>query len=323
MDALTLIDRCEVCQALVDVEDLFCANCGTEVPDHRQAKTHRLAVEAKNFQCRGCGAAMNYDAKAQGLKCPFCGSLDLVADASQGILAPEFVVPFALDRIAAENHLRAWLGSSFWHPGDLRAGAQLTELRAVYVPFWVFATSVSTHWTADTNQVPWGANASWYPLSGHRSGQYADLWVPAGAGLNPTETNAIFPFDLNGAVGPESVDLADVTVEQFSISRRYARPLAQQRLEALETAAIASEVPGSSRNVHVNCLMTGATSRPGLVPVYVLAYRYKGVLYRYVVNGQTGRATGSAPVSLAKVGGVVGLVFLAVLMIVILIILFQ
>ncbi|MFO0960805.1 MAG: hypothetical protein U0800_25775 [Isosphaeraceae bacterium] len=281
-----------------------------------------MAIEARNFQCRGCGAAMNYDARAQSLKCPFCGSVDLAEDASKGILAPEFVIPFAFDRAAAEAHLRGWLGSSFWHPGDLRTGAELTELRAVYIPFWVFATSVSTHWTADTSQVPWGASASWYPVSGYRTGEYHDLWVPAGAGLNPAETNALFPFDLNGAVDPAGVDLADVLVEQFSVSRRYARPLAQQRLEMFEAAAVAQSVPGSNRNLHVNCLMTGATSRPGLVPVYVLAYRYKGKLFRYVVNGQTGRSTGSAPTSMAKVGGVIGLVALAIFILFLLILLF-
>ncbi len=323
MDALTLIDRCEVCEALVDVEDLFCANCGTEVPDQGRAKTHRLAIEAKNFQCRGCGAAMNYDAKAQGLKCPFCGSLDLVADASQGILAPEFVLPFRLDRNEAEDRLRSWLGSSFWHPLDLRAGAQLTELRAVYVPFWVFATHVSTHWTYDTSRVPFGASASWYPVSGHRLAEYSDLWVPAGAGLDTRETNAIFPFDLNDAVAPDQVDLANVTVEQFSVSRRYARPLAQERLEALEKAVLAAEANAGTRNHHVNCLMTGATSRPGLVPVYVLAYRYKGTLYRYVVNGQTGNATGTAPLSLVRFGGVMGLVLLAIVIIILLVMLFR
>lgn len=317
-----MIDRCAVCQALVDVEDLFCANCGTEVPDHQGSKTHRMAVEARNFQCRGCGAAMNYDAGARALKCPFCGSVDLTEDASKGILAPEFLIPFAFDRAAAETHLRQWLGSSFWHPNDLRAGAELTDLRAVYIPFWVFATHVSTHWTADSSQVPWGANASWYPVSGHRTGEYQDLWVPAGAGLNPAETNALFPYDLREVVDPKEVDLADVLVEQFSLSRRYARPLAQQRLESFETAAVATSIPGSHRNVHVNCLMTGATSRPGLVPVYVLAYRYKGTLYRYVVNGQTGRSTGSSPVSLAKVGGVIGLAALAILIIFLLILLF-
>jgi hypothetical protein len=69
--------------------------------------------------------------------------------------------------------------------------------------------------------------------------------------------------------------------------------------------------------------MTGATSRPGLVPVYVLAYRYKGTLYRYVVNGQTGNATGTAPLSLVRFGGVMGLVLLAIVIIILLVMLFR
>lgn len=317
MGSESVVERCSVCEALVDVEDLFCANCGTEVPDHeRAAESHTLAIDARNFQCRGCGASMNYDAHAQTLKCPFCGSIDLDEKPGQGVLAPEFVVPFALDRRAAEAHLRSWLGSSFWHPGDLKSGAELTDLRAVYLPFWVFATRVSTHWTADSSRVPRGAYASWYPMAGHRTAEYVDLWVPAGSGLAPRETEAILPYDLNAAVPPDRVDLADVTVEQFSVSRRYARPLAQQRLAALEAQAVAAEVPGRSRNVHVNPLMEGATSRPGLVPVFVLAYRYKDALYRYVVNGQNGRAAGTAPTSYAKVGAVVGLVLIAVVIVV-------
>jgi hypothetical protein len=35
--------------------------------------------------------------------------------------------------------------------------------------------------------------------------------------------------------------------------------------------------------------------RAVLVPVYVIAYVYGGLLFRYVVNGQTGRAHGTAP----------------------------
>ena len=38
-----------------------------------------------------------------------------------------------------------------------------------------------------------------------------------------------------------------------------------------------------------------------LLPVWIMAYRYKEKLYRFLVNGQTGRATGAAPTSILKV----------------------
>jgi hypothetical protein len=313
------VERCESCGALVDVEDLFCANCGTEVPEAQSGRSARVATEAKNFECKGCGATMNYDASAQSLKCPFCGSIDLAEDESRGILAPELVIPFGIDRTEAQSRLRGWLGSSFWHPDDLRPTAQMTELRAVYVPFWIFNTKACTHWTADTSQTPFGARASWYPMYGYGERVYDELWIPASAGVPVKELNAVQPFDTSTAVPPDRVDLVDVTVEQFAVSRRYARPHAQSVVESREIAAAAREVPGRSRNVHVNVLMDGATSQPALVPIYVLAYRYRAALYRYVINGQTGQATGSAPTSLAKVAMVVGFVVIILLIIVLLV----
>jgi hypothetical protein len=313
------VERCESCGALVDVEDLFCANCGTEIPDNAASRPERVATEAKNFECNGCGATMNYDASAQSLKCPFCGSVDLAPDESKGVLAPDLVVPFAIDRTEAQGRLRAWLGSSFWHPKDLRDAAQMTELRAVYVPFWIFATQVRTHWTADTSRVPFGARAAWYPVYGYGEREYQDLWIPASSGVPVSELNAVMPFDTSTSVTPEKIDLVDVTVEQFAVSRRYARPNAQSVVEHLEIQAAAREVPGQSRNVHVNVLMDGATSKPALVPIYVMAYRYRDALYRYVVNGQTGKATGSAPTSLARVGMVV-LFFVIVILIILLLV---
>jgi predicted RNA-binding Zn-ribbon protein involved in translation (DUF1610 family) len=304
------VERCESCGALVDLEDLFCANCGTEIPDNRPAQTQRLALDAKNFQCKSCGASMNYDASAQNLKCPFCGSVDLAQDKTSGILAPECVIPFRVDQREAEQRLRNWLGSSFWHPRDLRSSAQLTELRAVYLPFWIFDSHVRTNWTADTNQVPAGANASWYPISGSGERDYQGIWIPASGSVSPGEMRAILPFDVSAAVDPAKVDLNNVTVEQFTVSRRYAKPLAQQELEARESQFVDGHAPGSHRNIHVNLLMDGATSKAALAPFYIMAYRYRERLYRFLVNGQNGRSSGSGPVAISKVLGVVGIILL-------------
>jgi LSD1 subclass zinc finger protein len=309
------LERCETCRALVDVEDLFCANCGTEVPNARQADQARVATAAKNFACQGCGATMNYDAGAQSLKCPFCGSVDLVEEASKGVLSPEQVVPFAIDQAGAENRLRAWLGSSFWHPSDLRSTAQLTELKPVFVPFWIISSKVRTYWTADTSQTPPGARGNWFPLHGRWERFYQNLWVPAGGAIRADELNAILPFDLAPAVEPDKVDLVSITVEQFSISRRYSRPLAQTLLEALETEAVRGQIPGNSRNIHVNVLMEDSESRPVLAPVYVMAYRYRDRVFRSLVNGQDGRATGSAPFSTAKLASIVVVIVAIILLI--------
>ncbi len=58
---------------MLDEEDMFCPNCGTEAPiaatddaeqiaDKESPATHQTTY---NFTCRGCGASMSYDASAE------------------------------------------------------------------------------------------------------------------------------------------------------------------------------------------------------------------------------------------------------------------
>ncbi len=63
--------KCPTCSALLDEEDLFCGNCGTEAPRlHEVAGDGTAFTATHNFICQGCGASMSYDASAQNLRCP-------------------------------------------------------------------------------------------------------------------------------------------------------------------------------------------------------------------------------------------------------------
>ena len=310
-----VLEKCSVCGALVDEEDLFCANCGTEAP-HREVAAERAASTWRhNFQCRGCGASMSWDASAKALRCPFCGSTDLDEQQDARALAPKRVVPITVSRDKARTTLRQWLGRGFWRPGDLAGAASIDEMRPVYVPYWVFVARTHTYWTADSSKVPFGARGDWVPMSGEHHGRYAGVLIGASSALTPHETSALCPFDLGRGRPPEEVDLENAIVEQFRVQRKYARPLARQGLENLEREACTQYVPGRSRNLKVNVRLEGLSSEPVLVPVWIMAYRYRDKLYRFLINGQTGQAWGEAPISWIKVtiamliaAGVIGLI---------------
>jgi DNA-directed RNA polymerase subunit RPC12/RpoP len=317
-----VIVKCQVCQNLIDEEDLFCANCGTEAPrreEEREKAGDFARVARHNFECSRCGASMSYDAEAEALRCPFCGSVDLRQKEDAKILAPHRVVPFQLGREEADSTMRRWLGRGFWRPGDLARQASVVKMAPVYVPYWVFEATTHTHWTADTSQTPLGARGDWCPLSGEHRGSYSGLLIGASGALTPGETAAICPFDLGAGKPPEEVDLENVTVEQFSRPRKYARPLARQGLEQSEAAACqARYVPGRARNVHANVRIESMSSEPVLLPVWIMAYRYRDKLFRFLINGQSGRATGQAPISLSKILVAAGIGVVAILLVLLL-----
>jgi len=320
-----LIVRCTTCRAQLDPEDLFCPNCGTEAPlAQREGRpkppdsdwlTHR-------YVCEGCGASMSYDASAQTLRCPFCSSEKLTSQPDQKALRAKLVVPFQTTREQVLATLKQWMGSSFWRPSGLANDAVVTKVVPVYVPYWVFSARADTYWTADTNQVPWHARGDWRPLTGDHRGDYHGILVGASGTLTPVETSAICPFNLNAGQPLSHSDLDNFIVEQFRVQRKYARPLARSGIESFEREACRKLVPGRSRNVKVNVRLSDIYSEPVLLPVWILAYKYKGELYRFLVNGQTGRHTGTAPISWFKIMMTIGLTIVLVAIVLLLVTLF-
>ena len=129
-----LLTKCAVCEGLIDEEDLFCANCGTEAPLRPGLTKPQARKATHNFTCDGCGASMSFDASARTIRCPFCASEGLTKQADAKVLAPELVVPFQVERQQAVSSMRSWLGRGFWRPDDLSEDALVVSMTPVYVP---------------------------------------------------------------------------------------------------------------------------------------------------------------------------------------------
>lgn len=287
----------------MDEEDLFCANCGTENP-YANDCAPKLNHEANHysFDCKSCGASMSYDASARALRCPFCGSTEMEKRETTRHVTPESVLPFSVTREQAEAILRDWLGSGFWRPSDAARASTIGEITPVFVPYWVFDASTDTLWTADSSPAPYGSRGDWYPVNGRNYQNYSGILVAGSSILSTHETEAISPFDIRHAVAPDSVDLVNATSEEFRVPRKLARPLAKAAIEQFERKAAATQIPNRHRNIRVNMKISSMQGYPTLLPVWILAYRYKKNVHRVLINGQSGKIAGSAPFSYGKLG---------------------
>jgi hypothetical protein len=248
---------------------------------------------------------MSYSAQARALHCPYCDSARVVQKPDQRVLAPRWILPFQMNQEAAIGVMRKWLGQGFWRPGDLAAQAQVKHMTPVYVPYWVFRARTFTYWTADSSNTPGWANGDWYPLFGEHRDQHEGLLVPASGVLTIEETGTISPFPLDHCMPPPQVDVSWAAVEQFAVARKYARPIARRGMEMIEANSCRHYVPGRARNLKVNVVIEDMTSQPMLLPVWVMAYRYRDEVFRFLVNGVTGKATGKAPLSAFKIAMVI------------------
>ena len=266
---------------------------------------------------------MSYDASAKTLRCPFCGSEKMSSRSDARTLRPSGVVPFRVAQERAESLLRNWLSQGFWKPGDAAQRSIVNTVTQVYVPFWVFSATTETAWTADSSVVTAGALGQWRPMSGTRVGNYDGVLVGASGTLTPAEVQEIAPFDISEAVAPDSIDLNNVIVEEFRVTRRDARMRASAIVEQYEASQSQQSIPGSVRNCNANVRLQNMKSVPLLLPVWILVYQYRNQPFRVLVNGQTGEVFGAAPFSYAKLSGVVAALFIMIVIVIIAAVLFS
>lgn len=295
------------------------------------------AAPSQQISCRNCGATTDFEVTANVLKCAFCGSEQVVAQPSDpNRPTPESILSFVVEEEQARAAYREWLGNGFFRPGDLSKSASLREIRAVFLPFWAFDARANTQWTAmsgrhrtSVRQVQTVVNGQtvlrdqqvqetdWFPASGDHIGQYTWELVSASKGLEQAWVDAIEPFNFGELREYDGKYLLGRGAEEAALDRAQAEDVARKLIEAKEQSECARLVPGDThRDLRVSTALEDVAARMIFLPVWLAAFAYKQKVYRFVVNGQTGKVTGEAPLSYFKVALVVGAVALVVLLII-------
>jgi len=264
-------------------------------------------VERKRYRCARCGAVETLEPGMRAFSCAFCGTpgvVEVPPDAE--LVRPQGVLPFRISRGDAVGRFRSWLRSLWFRPSDLVGRAEVESVRGIYVPFWTFDADTRSRWRAEAGyRRGSGKNArvEWRPASGELSHRFDDLPVPGSRGIDAGLARGLEPFPTAELVPYDPSYLAGFLAEEYGVPLDRAWATARERMTATLRAACRAEVPGDlCRNLEVETSWSDLACKSGLLPVWIAAYQYRGRVYRYAVNGATGRATGSAPWSWVKIG---------------------
>jgi hypothetical protein len=305
MQAEAHASRCRRCETPIESGDLRCAICSLPTPEQHAA---RAEVVAEVLRCQECGAAVSYDVSVQAPRCAFCGSVMRLERPEDPLEEAEGYLPFRVDRSTAQEALRRWLATrGFFRPSDLASASTVESLRPLWWVGWIFDCEALVSWAADSNQG--GHSADWAPWAGQSPLRLANVLVSASRGLTEPETRALAPrFDLS-VVTAQPHALEGATLERFDVQRSAARRILAAAVESTAAAYAQGWIPGTRyRNLKVSVLLRRLTTRRLALPSHVLAYRYRGELFRVVVHGQDASCiVGQSPISIWKVLMVIAL----------------
>lgn len=331
---------CESCGADltfgIGVQSLQCAHCGhvktitfdadaaiDEQDFHAmlerlaqlRASADRPAVELNEVQCGDCGAAVTFTGTLTSTLCAYCGAplqLDQVHRAPDR-LGIDGVLPFRVDDRAAREHLNAWVRSRWFAPGDFQRGGIAEAFHGVYLPFWTYDTLTTTHYRGQRGEhyyvtVGSGKNrrterrTRWYPASGHFQRFFDDVLVAAGGGLPEPRLAALEPWPLQQCHPFAPQLLAGFQARTYDVDLEAGFAKARVLIDAAIADECRQRIGGDTQRLEsVQSRYEAVTYKHLLLPVWMLAYRYRDKTYQVVVNATTGEVQGDRPYSWLKI----------------------
>lgn len=328
--------ECPSCSASIEFNPasgkLTCPYCGYETeiaaPEKQEEKVAQemdftMAEESGNFNwgvekktviCKSCAAETIYDALQVADSCPYCGSNQVMEASAKNTLAPNGVCAFEItDKQAGEN-FQSWIKGKWFTPKAAKESAKPDSFKGVYLPYWTFDTKTSSrysarygrHRTVTDKEGNTRTETDWYSTSGFYQEFIDDHLISATARYDRNMMRKIEPFNLlnNKAYKPEYV--SGFLSERYSIGLQDGWSQAKREISDHLEAQITSKIRWEHNadvvsSLHFSTTHDDITYKYLMLPIWLSSFRYKEKVYRFMVNGQTGRVGGDAPISPLRV----------------------
>jgi DNA-directed RNA polymerase subunit RPC12/RpoP len=311
--------KCPYCDTEFDIEALADYQKTIEAPEQDliELDTSKAGSEWESADlgdlstgcCPSCGAELIGDKNTIATVCPCCGNTQIVQQRIQGLLRPEYVIPFHLEKKTAVENLKQFYSKKKLLPDYFKEENRVNNIQGLYVPFWLFdakaqgsasykATKVK-HWF-DTNYSY--TKTDHYSVIREGGLGFEKISVDGSEKMDDAYMDAIEPFDYSKMKDFQSAYLSGYLAEKYDVGIDASKERAVRRIKNSVESQFANSVKGyttfSKERSSVN-VQDGKVSY-ALFPVWVLNTKYKNVNYQFMMNGQSGRLVGRLPVDKGK-----------------------
>ncbi len=309
--------KCPYCETEFEMETLagYDADLQSDAADDMQWETAAGGEwqsgekdGLRSYVCKSCGGEIVGDENTAATACPFCGNPVVMMGQFSGMLKPDLVIPFKLDKQAAKANLVKHLTGKRLLPKIFKDQNHIDEIKGVYVPFWLFDTDADAQVRYRATKVRNYSDDDYnYTETQHfsvnRGGSISFCGVPVdGSTKMPDELmESIEPFDLKDAVTFQTAYLAGYLADKYDVTAEQSIDCANERVKRSTEEAFASTVQGytSVQTENSNIRLRGGKAKYALYPVWLLNTTWNGNRYVFAMNGQTGKFVGDLPLDKA------------------------
>lgn len=288
----------------------------------KEFQDQAVVQEVANIRCEACGAQTTFDPGVVSGECPFCGTPQVVKQASLNrTFRPRSVLPFIVDLDTAYGGFRRWLKKLWFAPNKLKDSARQDSFTGLYIPYWTYDANTATdyrgqrgddyqerqNYTAVENgrtvtRTRTVTKTRWTRKSGHVDCTFNDVLVAASRSLPERHLKNLEPWNLEKLVPFDESYLSGFRTESYQIDLREGFTLAKQVMDMGIEKAVRRDIGGDRQIIEMlRTIYRNITFKHILLPIWISAYRFNNKTYRFLINGCTGEVQGERPWSWVKI----------------------
>ena len=258
----------------------------------------------RSFVCKSCGGEIIGDANTAATSCPYCGNPIVMMNQFSGVLKPDCVIPFKLDKEAAMKKFSEHLKGKKLLPKAFTQGRHIEEIKGIYVPYWLFDTDADANIRYKCTKVKtWEDSTFRYKktdfFSVTRAGSIGFDKVPVDGSskMDDTLMESLEPYDFKEAVPFQTAFLAGYVADKYDVDAEASVGRANERVKRSTEDAFRRTVEGYlDVNVENSSIqLKNGVAKYALYPVWILNTTWNGQKYVFAMNGQTGKFVGNLP----------------------------
>ncbi len=276
---------------------------------YEQSMQAAQAEALRSYHCQMCGAEIVTTETTAATRCYYCHSPIVLHDRLDDEFRPDGVIPFKLDKEAAEKEFTEYVGKKRFIDRKFFDGAQLEMFSGVYYPWWycdvvgdASFTGEGTRTSVSTTRNHVVTKTRHFRVEREARVTFRDLARKALAKMDGKLGDGIHPYDITEVKPYASGYLSGFLAEKRDVEEATAK--AEMIREAGQYAGSLIQREHSYDSLHGNAdFQTRRTdARYVLLPTWVLTYKggKDKMPYYYMMNGQTGRICGKLPINMGK-----------------------
>jgi DNA-directed RNA polymerase subunit RPC12/RpoP len=259
--------------------------------------------------CPSCGAELIGDKNTIATICPCCGNTQIVQQRVQGLLKPEYVIPFQLEKKAATEALKKFYQGKKLLPNSFKDENRVNSIQGLYVPYWLYDAKASGQITYKATKVKSTSDKNYsytktdyYTVVREGDISFAKIPVDGSEKMDDDYMDAIEPFDYSTLKDFQSAYLSGYIAEKYDVDAEASKERAIKRMKNSLESQFAQSVQGYNSVVKEKSTINVEEGKVtyALFPVWVLNSKYQKENYQFIMNGQSGHIVGKLPIDQGK-----------------------